>query len=177
MWPWKCAGDCLVIVLVDKCKLRHSLEDAGRLSPPACCCGLIRFSYRGHYIVLTGFDDRNGMFKMEDPSSPCSSVVSPADLESARLAFGTDEDLLVVSKCQKPVVMSSGQTCAKTRCFAAAQSNVFLSALHSQDSNTNPAQRGSAQGLNEAKPAQGIVQTQRVVQMSNRDASAIGMSI
>lgn len=91
-----CGAENLIIILVDKCKLRHSVEDTASMCSH-CCCGLIQFSYRGHYIVLTGFDDASGMFTMEDPLCPCSSRISPGYLDAARLAFGTDEDILLIS--------------------------------------------------------------------------------
>lgn len=141
------------------------------MCPPTCCCGFLRFSYRGHYIVLTGFNDSSGMFTMEDPSSPCSSCVSPADLDAARLAFGTDEDLLVVSKCQ-PDALRKGYT-------GAEQGNVYLQTkLPGHVTNLNQVQKGSSsnRGDSETVVAGGMLQMQRILQMSNRDRDASGNS-
>lgn len=146
------------------------------MCPPACCCGLIRFSYRGHYIVLTGFDERFGMFKMEDPSATCSSSISPGDLDAARLAFGTDEDLLVVSKCQ-PGALRSG--------FANTElGNVYLQsqlpALGANAASLNQVQKACDHvGISEAKSKNGMVQSiqmQRLLQTSSRDIDERGSS-
>eukprot|EP00240_Pyramimonas_obovata_P006933 CAMPEP_0118924732 /NCGR_PEP_ID=MMETSP1169-20130426/2730_1 /TAXON_ID=36882 /ORGANISM="Pyramimonas obovata, Strain CCMP722" /LENGTH=161 /DNA_ID=CAMNT_0006865863 /DNA_START=857 /DNA_END=1342 /DNA_ORIENTATION=- len=81
----------LVIALVDKRKL----------SPPQClpqCCGF-GSGYTGHYVVVCGYDAARHEFVLRDPaSSSATLVVSASGFESARKSFGTDEDILLVSR-------------------------------------------------------------------------------
>lgn len=96
------AGDCLVMVLVDKCKLRYSSEpppeerkDSGL---PSYCCGLMQISYRGHYIVLTSWVEGAQAFRVEDPAMAVATYITAVSLDRARTSYGTDEDILVVSR-------------------------------------------------------------------------------
>ena len=51
----------------------------------------------GHYILLVGYDSETDRFMVQDPASAAElSSVTTACLEAARLAYGTDEDLLLV---------------------------------------------------------------------------------
>ena len=97
-------GDCLVIVLVDKWKLREGAR---------CCCGLVEPGYAGHYIVLSGFREDTSMFVIQDPacSSPCKAMTS-ACLDKARQSFGTDEDVLIVSRVRPAASHDSDHSCA-----------------------------------------------------------------
>lgn len=90
------AGQHLAIVLVDKMKLRHSL-DAKLLT--SCCCGLVRLGYTGHYIVVYAYDAARCEFVVQDPASaqPCVRIAA-ATLDDARLCFGTDEDILFIAR-------------------------------------------------------------------------------
>lgn len=115
--------------------------------------------------MLTGFDDSNGMFTMEDPSSPCSSCISPADLDAARLAFGTDEDLLVVSKCQTESLHKG----YKSTEFASTGVQANLPALPGHAVGLNQVHKASEQALSELKASGGMFQMQRIVQVSSRD--------
>mmetsp|Transcript_43864 Transcript_43864/g.73040 ORF Transcript_43864/g.73040 Transcript_43864/m.73040 type:complete len:285 (-) Transcript_43864:166-1020(-) len=85
------SGHWLLIALVDKRKL----------SPPQClsqCCG-IGSGYTGHYVVVCGYDADRQEFELRDPaSSSALLVVSESGFEDARKAFGTDEDILLVSR-------------------------------------------------------------------------------
>lgn len=90
------AGQHLAIVLVDKMKLRHSL-DAKLLT--SCCCGLVRLGYAGHYIVVYAYDAVRCEFVVQDPASAQPSVrIAAATLDDARLCFGTDEDILFIAR-------------------------------------------------------------------------------
>lgn len=88
-------GGNVAIVLVDKCKLR----DGGQSSLLACCCGLVSPGYMGHYIVVCAYDEAAAKFIVQDPALPNANVrVSAEALDTARLSFGTDEDILIVSR-------------------------------------------------------------------------------
>ena len=52
----------------------------------------------GHYILLAGYDSETDRFMVQDPASAAElNSVTTASLEAARLAYGTDEDLLLIS--------------------------------------------------------------------------------
>lgn len=53
-------------------------------------------SYTGHYIVLYGFDPVQKEYFVKDPADICLERISVDDLEAARKAYGTDEDLLLI---------------------------------------------------------------------------------
>lgn len=124
------AGDCLAIVLVDKCKLRYTAEpppdESHRSGVPSCCCGLVRFSYRGHYIVLTSWVEGAQAFRVEDPALTLATYITAASLDRARISYGTDEDILVVSRCthQKHVLLTS-QSAMRARSEATAYREAF----------------------------------------------------
>ena len=66
--------------------------------------------YTGHYVVVCGYDERTDCFCVRDPAVPPSKnalrtlsddpncAVPASALETARRAFGTDEDLLLVRR-------------------------------------------------------------------------------
>eukprot|EP00850_Spirogloea_muscicola_P001375 SM000005S17172 [mRNA] locus=s5:572877:574655:- [translate_table: standard] len=88
------SGHYLVIALVDKRKLSHPWTEGFCLPE---CCGL-HSGYTGHYVVLCGYDTERGEFEIRDPASGSERRrVSLDALEDARKAFGTDEDILLVS--------------------------------------------------------------------------------
>lgn len=106
--PWQSlrdalAGGChLVVLLVDKWRLKDS---------PGCLCGLVDPCYTGHYVVLSAFDADRGVFVVQDPAcSGESRCMDPASLDRARCCFGTDEDLLLVSR-HKPCSTASERSC------------------------------------------------------------------
>lgn len=54
-------------------------------------------SYRGHFIVLIGYDDERQLVYYRNPSATLSvSYASYASFEAARKSFGTDEDILFI---------------------------------------------------------------------------------
>lgn len=99
------AGDCVPIVLVDKCKLRYTAEpppeEPQRPGVPSCCCGLVRIGYKGHYIVLTAWAEASQAFRVEDPALSGATYITRDCLDRARTSYGTDEDILVVSRCRR----------------------------------------------------------------------------
>ena len=55
-------------------------------------------TFTGHYILLCGFDRATRQFDVRDPASALAHYTVPVDqLDRARTAFGTDEDMLLVS--------------------------------------------------------------------------------
>ena len=72
-----------------------------QLSPPQClpqCCGF-GSGYTGHYVVVCGYDEDRQEFVLRDPaSSNATLVISAAGFDNARKSFGTDEDILLVSR-------------------------------------------------------------------------------
>mmetsp|Transcript_69517 Transcript_69517/g.157150 ORF Transcript_69517/g.157150 Transcript_69517/m.157150 type:complete len:452 (+) Transcript_69517:169-1524(+) len=54
-------------------------------------------SYVGHYVVLTGLDRKAARFHYLDPAqAPVLRSIAAADLDRARCATGTDEDILII---------------------------------------------------------------------------------
>ncbi len=52
----------------------------------------------GHYIVICGYDSDTDRFMIQDPASNGEyDSVTTSNLEAARHAYGTDEDLLLVT--------------------------------------------------------------------------------
>ena len=93
------SGDYLVITLIDKRKLTAMWSTAevclGR------CCG-IGSGYTGHYVVVLGYLKDMNQFIVRDPASTSDTLyIDCASFDMARKAFGTDEDLLIVSAAGK----------------------------------------------------------------------------
>lgn len=61
-------------------------------------------TYTGHYVVLHGVRKEDGYILYHDPAADDSQMargddinaISPSDLHTARTAYGTDQDLLIV---------------------------------------------------------------------------------
>ena len=52
----------------------------------------------GHYLLVVGYDSETDRFMVQDPASTAElNSVPTYSLEAARLAYGTDEDLLLIS--------------------------------------------------------------------------------
>lgn len=61
-------------------------------------CGMLDTCYMGHYVVVIGFDAAKQDYVIRDPSAGEEALhVGAASFHAARRAFGTDEDLLVIS--------------------------------------------------------------------------------
>ncbi|KAI5670573.1 hypothetical protein M9H77_10937 [Catharanthus roseus] len=88
------SGKYVVIALVDQYKLSQSwLQDV-------CISGLYDENpgYTGHYIIICGYDSATDEFEIRDPaSSRKHERITSRCLDDARKAFGTDEDLLLIS--------------------------------------------------------------------------------
>lgn len=97
---------CLVIVLVDRWQLAEHVR---------CCCGFGKQpSYAGHYLLLSGFEDTGGNFLVHDPACAAGvKRISPAELDRARRVFGTDEDVLIVSRRAPAESVGSEHSCAE----------------------------------------------------------------
>lgn len=64
--------------------------------------------YVGHYILLVEWDQAAQRFAVLDPDSPIAPLfLSPPELDHARKAFGTDEDVCVLS-CPPSLLLESG---------------------------------------------------------------------
>ncbi|BDA40954.1 Protein GUCD1 [Coccomyxa sp. Obi] len=104
-------GGVLVIALVDKTRLAGHTVSAVAL--PAVNLGLttrlgIAPAYTGHYIVICGYDCETDRFMIQDPASTAEmDSVPTCSLEAARHAYGTDEDLLLVTMPSSPYMASS----------------------------------------------------------------------
>lgn len=87
------SGKYIAIALVDQNKLSYVRQDVhipGALSNDS--------EYTGHYVLICGFDAGADMFEIRDPaSSRKRKRISSKSLEEARKAFGTDEDILLIS--------------------------------------------------------------------------------
>ncbi|CAM6092601.1 unnamed protein product [Calypogeia fissa] len=89
------SGRYLAIALVDKRRLSHPWLDDLCLGD---CCGTDT-GYTGHYVVICGYDLETDEFEIRDPaSSSGSGRISLDALDAARKSFGTDEDILFVSR-------------------------------------------------------------------------------
>ena len=53
----------------------------------------------GHYVVISGYDTAEDCFSICDPALAIGHIRIPSGmLETARTAFGTDEDLLIIPR-------------------------------------------------------------------------------
>ena len=82
----------LVVALIDK-RLLPSGSTIVRMLTSHVNLGFI-----GHYIIVCGYNANNNTICVADPAAYEARVyVRLPDFEAARKAFGTDEDLLVIS--------------------------------------------------------------------------------
>ena len=79
-------------------------------TPEACTVGVANEAssppalLAGHYVVLCGHDAATDCFMVQDPASCRPYLRLPATtFDSARRAFGTDEDLLFISAEGRPL--------------------------------------------------------------------------
>jgi hypothetical protein len=57
-------------------------------------------TFTGHYVVVCGYDIGTAHFDVRDPASSVPHYcVSAEQLDCARRAFGTDEDILLINLC------------------------------------------------------------------------------
>jgi hypothetical protein len=78
---------------------RTSARDAGSPLSQLGVRTITQTEFAGHYVLLTGYDEANGLVEAMDPAgSSCERCWLPVDaLERGRRAQGTDEDLLEVA--------------------------------------------------------------------------------
>ena len=90
--------DSLIMALVDRRHLYRQSNDSvtGFVENLFAHC----FSgggYVGHYVLITGFDESRDGFYIKDPAKPVDGLfVRSENLNLARRAHGTDEDLIVI---------------------------------------------------------------------------------
>ena len=89
---------CLVILLVDGRKLRMLNTDD--VTWILCYLNIDlgigdEFGYVGHYVMLSGYDERTRRFHIHDPTEGCYWI-SETTLDAARVSYGTDEDTIIV---------------------------------------------------------------------------------
>ncbi|KAI4306771.1 hypothetical protein L6164_030020 [Bauhinia variegata] len=88
------SGKYIAIALVDHNKLSHAWQE--EVHAPGVFSN--NFGYTGHYVLICGYDAGADMFEIRDPaSSKEHKRIFSKSLEEARKAFGTDEDLLLIS--------------------------------------------------------------------------------
>ncbi|MED6150803.1 Complement component 1 Q subcomponent-binding protein, mitochondrial [Stylosanthes scabra] len=88
------SGKYIAVALVDQSKLSHVLQDDVHVPEVSSN----NPGYTGHYVLICGYDAGADMFEIRDPaSSKKHKRISSRSLEEARKAFGTDEDLLLIS--------------------------------------------------------------------------------
>eukprot|EP00873_Tetraselmis_striata_P025606 jgi/Tetstr1/445870/TSEL_033509.t1 len=119
------SGVFIPILLVDKRKLTPA-----RPLPALCGASVGSYparGYTGHYIVICGLDAVTQEYAICDPAAAASrTTVSSAAMEAARQSFGTDEDILLVSResyhcCGAPVQLWKEDRC---RCGGSEQKRV-----------------------------------------------------
>lgn len=107
----------LVVLLVDSARLTHSRANLLQAPKPSIapaaatgdapavedCAGAAAAAaatlpYHGHYVLLAGADAQRGTYTILDPARAVGRIEVPvSEIEDARRAFGTDEDVLVVA--------------------------------------------------------------------------------
>ena len=90
---WAVSGKYVIILLVDKGQLTHCAPEVQAIREAG------HDGYIGHYVIVSGADLDRRMCWVVDPAAPQGRgavEVSAAELDCARTAFGTDEDILLV---------------------------------------------------------------------------------
>lgn len=91
-------GNKLLLVLIDRCLLRCSICAVSQGTKKLYHSLSTSHGFLGHYILLYAFHEDSDSFLVKDPASyqECC-VVSASNLEMARKAFGTDEDIIFIA--------------------------------------------------------------------------------
>lgn len=134
------------------------LKAAGRVSPPPATGGdgaaspPKDSSYCGHYILLVGWSEADGVFIARDPALPSSTpstataagggdpnahaciALTPEALDRARRSYGTDEDVLVIDLARSrkggvPTAPLAAAAAATALAASAASSAAAASAM------------------------------------------------
>lgn len=89
----------LILVLLDKRLLKCAFCDRSTLQPRSFFTNRLTSGFLGHYVLLYAHHPVSDKFLVKDPAAPCETcVISSETLEEARLAFGTDQDIIFISE-------------------------------------------------------------------------------
>ncbi len=90
----------LVIALVDR---RYLYQGTLLGLAESCVAHCLSAGYVGHYVLVKRFDEARAGYYIADPAKAADDLfVRAADLETARRAHGTDEDLIILPWGQTP---------------------------------------------------------------------------
>mmetsp|Transcript_2724 Transcript_2724/g.4936 ORF Transcript_2724/g.4936 Transcript_2724/m.4936 type:complete len:271 (+) Transcript_2724:48-860(+) len=94
----------ILVVLVDKRQLQCKMCEGNSSSALSRNSISFVYGFLGHYIVIYKYDPKGDVFVFKDPASqhPRCEIESSV-LEKARMAFGTDEDILVIRRTRTDV--------------------------------------------------------------------------
>lgn len=99
LWNLMREEDTMAILLVDAAKV-HKRVQAGAEEASAASAST---GFLGHYVLVTGLDDERGGFVVNDPGRDDErTFVHSTSLEVARMADGTDEDVILIPIYQQP---------------------------------------------------------------------------
>lgn len=91
----------LVLVLLDKRLLKCAFCDCSPVQTRSFFSNRSTPGFLGHYVLLYAHHPASDKFLMKDPAAPCETCVISSDtLEEARLAFGTDQDIIFIRDCE-----------------------------------------------------------------------------
>lgn len=94
----------LVLVLMDKRLLKCSVCDRSGLHSRSMFSSRHSLGFLGHYVLLYAYNPATDKFLMKDPAALRETcVISGETLEEARLAFGTDQDILFIGELEEVV--------------------------------------------------------------------------
>lgn len=92
----------LVLVLMDKRLLKCSVCDRSGLHSRLMFSSRHPPGFLGHYVLLYAYNPTTDKFLMKDPAALRETCVISGDtLEEARLAFGTDQDILFIGELEE----------------------------------------------------------------------------
>ena len=107
LWNMMREEDTMVIALVDAAILHTRVSVNVKASSAT-------HDFQGHYVLLLGLDDDRGGFYINDPARKDErTFVHAASLEAARLADGTDQDLILCPVYQQPPDLLLSETSPK----------------------------------------------------------------
>ena len=118
LWNLMRDEDTLVIALIDAAKLYSRVVPADRSAttdvPAAIPANDSATDFMGHYVMLVGLDDQRGGFLVNDPGRDEErTFVRSESLEAARLASGTDQDLILIPVYQPAPTPPEATTVSK----------------------------------------------------------------
>lgn len=110
----------LVLVLMDKRVIRCCMCDrSGSAQRQGLFSACSSSGFLGHYILLYAYNAHTDKFLMKDPASLRETCVIAADvLEEARVAYGTDQDILFIGQVSKrPRAVACHQSSRNGECM------------------------------------------------------------